>query len=560
MHSEGTRKQQPVDESPVMYDEVKEMMRGLLRYHNLLRDAARVGLDASHFTGPGEIKFQYLFSAMAGLYTKHGELTQTMLVTELRAWHAAELIPIGQEDFDWLVLPGGFIDAACAAEPDEDDRKERAGKDYIEAILRRFMNARMLKHAVQTIINRGEGVVVAGLDTYLQEWTQQARSVQYLGRVIDNAAVMPDFGSRIVLPPPAVPTSLPWIDQYITGFRAGDMIGVLGPFSGGKTTLLACAAVRLAEQFSLFQPNKLSVFIGYEDGAAKMNHMFWSAAAHVDRNLFSTVTKLATDEFWAQFSTRETLKDYDRTLPENKNGQIILGEFERWNAAIPWINKHFVFLDFSENASTGGHGSGGVPEIAAVLEQLCESRNMNIGFVAIDYSGLLINRDLAKDTRMKNVEQIWRPLQQLPDNLRKIVAVPFDCTVMLAHQLAGGDIKKIPAHRYVSHLDASGSKSFAENLHACISVNTRDIDTRVSTINWSKIRVGVPAKPFGLIRMDDCVVDVRLVNDEYVACETSRKIMRRGEVSPMRPSDVASSRFGNRARSNVDQFSSDFLQ
>ena len=149
-------------------------------------------------------------------------------------------------------------------------------------------------------------------------------------------------------------------------------------------------------------------------------------------------------------------------------------------------------------------------------------------------------------------------MQQLPDDLRTMLAAPFNATVVLAHQLAGGDIKKIPPYKHVTHLDAQGSKAFAENVHACICLNTRDPYTNVSTINWSKIRYCVPEKYQGLIKMDSVIVDVRLVDDEYVICNTSKRIIRRGDVAPLSPDDAAAvARSSANRFTPVDSFSDD---
>lgn len=556
MASDGSRNRNQYEDA-LTYDEIKALIRGLIRYPNLLRDATRAGLESGLFnggSGAGELKFCFLFGAMQGLFNSHGAFNGDMLITQLRAWRTAGQMPLSDDDFNYLVSanPPGFIYETYAMET-ADEQTALADKSFVNNILRRFMNERFVKTNVQRVMNSGTGTIT-DLEAQLAQFTRQAQAVQFLGRAADNSAVMPDYGTEIELPPPPTPSTLPWVDQYIDGFRPGDIIGVLGPYSGGKTTALSVAAVRMAQQFFINNENKLSVFIGYEDGGAKMKHMFWSAASHVNRNMF-----VAGTQFWEQFSTRDTLKDYDRELPENKNGEIMVGERERWDAAKIWMNRHFVFLDFSANSSLGGHGTGGVPEILAVLQQLAESRGMQIGFVAIDYAGLLLNRQLSKSDKTKNMEQVWRPMQMLPDELRTCVSMPLNCTIMLAHQLAGGDIKKIPVYRYVNHLDAQGSKAFAENLNACLCINTRDAETRVSTINWSKIRSGVPRIPTGLIRMDDVVVDMHLVNEQYKACEAARKIIKRGDVEPVSPDDVRN--FQPRRRvMPIDRFADDVLQ
>jgi hypothetical protein len=555
MASDGSRTRREQYDDALTYDEIKTMICGLIHYPTFLKSALRVGLDSSLFsggTGTGELKFCFLFGAMQGLYNTHGAFTSDMLITQLRSWRTAGAVSLSDDDFDFLVSPNGFINTTYGR-PTLTEAEETAYKSYVNGILKRFMNDRLVKHNVQQVINAGQGIVVSDLQAELSRFHKQAQAVQAIGQSADNSAVMPDYGAEIELPPPPSPSTIPWVDQYIEGFRPGDIIGVLGPYSGGKTTALSVAAVRMAQQFFITGENKLSVFIGYEDGGAKMKHMFWSAASHVNRNMF-----VAGTQFWEQFSTRDTLKDYDRELPENKNGEIMVGERERWEASKIWMNQNFVYLDFSANASAGGHGSGGVQEILTVLQQLAETRGMTIGFVAIDYAGLLLNRELSADTRTRNMEQVWRPMQMLPDNLRTTVSVPLNCTIMLAHQLAGGDIKKIPAYRYVDHLDAQGSKAFAENLHACLCINKRDAETRVSTIHWSKIRSGVPRSPTGLVRMDDMVVDMHLVNDQYKACEAARKIIKRGDVEPIGPDDVRNLPPRRRVMP-IDRFADDIL-
>lgn len=544
----------PIDELPLTQEEVCAMIRGMLRYGTLLRDAIRLGLEGAHFNQSGEACFYFLFTAMRNLFELHGALTEEMVTTELKAWHAAGHMRVSIDDLAFLFgdyTAPGFVATVFNA-PRLPDKEENAEKAYVGSLLRRFMNARLIKQQLHNTFATLETGAPKGLHEILSRFTTKSQAINFLGRDIANAAYAPEFGSPIVLPPKAIPTGMPWIDQYIEGFRAGDIIGLLGPYSGGKTTLMATAAVRMAQNFHSRGERKLSVYVCYEDGAEKMNPLFWSAGAHVMRSQFTA------DNFWENFSTRDSLKEYDYKLPENKNGKIVLGERERWDSFRVWFNDHFVFLDFSANSSSGGRGSGGVAEIVAALTRLSELRKMEIGFVAIDYAGLLLNRELGKDSKTRNMEQVWRPMQQLPDTIRTEVAVPFACTVMLAHQLAGGDIKKIPPFRYVDHLDAQGSKAFAENLHACLCLNKRDETVNVSTINWSKIRAFVPVTPRGLIKLDPDVVDVLLVNKEYEACETARRIIKKGEAGFVAPDDTLVSKKPAKP-GKIDTFGRDML-
>jgi hypothetical protein len=526
------------EDAALTRDEILSLFKGFLRYSFLLKEALQLDFNSSHFKHTEQV-FLVLFSAARDLYNEFRSVTKEMLLTKIGSWIETEAVTLSPQEIVFLFGADegqGFIDEAFDT-PMPDAAGQRAERQFLEGVLKRFMNVRYIKPQLQSILNRStEDTVPTQIKSLLERFGRAAQRVDHIGTPTLNSAAMPTFGAPIVLPPPAVTTGLPWIDQYIGGVRPGDVIGVLGPYAGGKTTILATFAVRMAELYANLGENKLAVFVGYEDGAERMNQLFWSAAARIDRNLFVS----AGERFWSELSDRNQLKDYDRNLPENRNGEIMFGERERWEAAMGWFNRHFVFLDFSYNESTGGRGAGGVAEIKAALERLAEERGMEIGFVCVDYAGILVERELSTSGNaraMTDQSAITRPIKKVPDELRTTIAVPLRCTVVLAHQLAPGECKKIKPFQYISHLDASGSKSFAENVHSCMCMNMRDISTLVSTIYWSKIRLGLPpcGTPHGLIRMDDHLVDVHLVNDEYIADAASRAILRRNDVRVASP-------------------------
>lgn len=558
--SDAQRRIEDTDDAPLIRDEINALFRGLLRYSGLLREAARANLAEARFNHDELIYFT-VFSAASQLFAEFGAVSRDMLVTRIASALETGAVVITPNDADFLFGPQGeegFIDEAFTT-PLPDGAAQTAEKAFLAGVLKRFLNVRLIKPNLQSAFNRSsDNTVPVGMQEILNRWGREAQRVANIGMPTANSAAMPAFGTDILLPPPALITGIPWIDSYTGGIRPGDVIGVLGPYSGGKTTVLAAAAVRIAELYANQGSNKLSVFIGYEDGAERMNALLWSAAARINRNLFTS----AGTSFWEQLSTRETLKDYDRHLPENRNGEIMFGERERWDNAQTWFNRHFVFMDFSHNQETGGHGAGGVPEIKSALERLLEERGMELGFVAIDYAGILVERQLAATGGVSarvDLSAIQRPIKQVPDDLRSQVSKVYNCTTMLAHQLAPGEVKKSAAYKYISHLDASGSKGFAENLHNCMCINTRDTATLVSTIFWSKIRVGLPpcGSPHGLIRMDDNVVDVHLVNDLYVADVASQAILPRGAVRVASPPPAAAGRENNRSGWSTDSFAND---
>lgn len=519
-----------IDEAPLTHDELSALVCGFVSYPTVYRSAKRIGLVPALFNGNGEALFSVFMSVYAGLQEEHAHVTKNMFLTHINGLMRSNAYPVSSDVKAMLFGEAGdtgFVDVVFAGPPEaaEDARAER---HYVESILRRFLNARLVNARLKRALS--DTTSPTNIDGILNQYRKQAQAIRFVGNEAVNAATMPMPGQDIILPPPASPTTISWIDNYIGGFRPGDVIGLLGPYAGGKTTMLGTVTTRLARQYSVQQSNKLSVYICYEDGAEKMNWLFYSAAAHIHRDRFKNIA--TPEEFWSSLSTPGNLFPYESDIPSNRNGEVLLSETERWALAAQWLNRHFVFLDFSASAATNYRGNGGVEEIVATLENLCEQTQMEIGIVGIDYASLMLNRELAQDTRTRNVEQIWRRLQSLPDELKTHVSVPFGATVFLAHQLAQGDIKNIPPHRYVSHGDAQGSKAFGENVHACLCLNRPDPETHVSTINWSKIRYERPASPFGLVKIDNHVVDVVSADDDYYVNDISRKIMRRGEASP----------------------------
>ena len=534
---ENGRRPPPV-EMPLTLEELTAMVCGFVSYPTLYKSALQVGFDAGLFNGGDEHALMLFMSLYRGLHEQHGAVTKNMFTVHITGLANKGSIPLAPHVREQLLGDDGLIKMAFAGPPDNVD-EARAERHYIQSIVRRFLNARLISADLKNVLNATNNddspvEIVNMLETY----KRKAQAVQFVGQEAVNAAIMPTIGEKIILPPVARPTTISWIDNYIGGFRAGDVLGLLGPYAGGKTTMLSTIGVRMARQYAAQNENKVAVYICYEDGAEKMNWSFYSAAAHIHRDRFKN--KVDSAEFWAGLSTRETILPYERNLAANRNGEIILSETDRWTAAVPWLNRHFVFLDFSANAATNYRGNGGVLEIVSALENLCDQLQMEIGVVLLDYMSLMINRELAQNPRTRHVEQVWRYIQSLPDELKTHVAVPFGTTVFIAHQLAQGDIKNIPPHRYVSHADAQGSKAFGENVHACLCLNKPDPETHVSTINWSKIRFDRPAcGPYGLVKIDADVVDVWQADDEYYINDVSRKIMRRGEMSAVATPEMA---------------------
>jgi hypothetical protein len=559
MNNRSERDEQRCD-IPITYPDMSAMLRGLLRYDRLFGEAIRAGLKPHHFgTNPDETAHQVLYASMCVLREQYGAITKPMLIHHIASLIVGNHVELTPGENEWLLGRDdssiqGFIEEAFDTPPLSSEQ-EAAEKRHVESILRRFLNSRLIKQSLQSVLNRVDANSapedIAGL---LENFCRQSQRVKHVGEALDNAAALPVFGSPIDLPPPPEPTNVPWIDQYIGGTRPRDLIGLLAPFGGGKTTMGISAAVRIAENYYLTEQNKIAVYVCFEDGAEKMRHLCWSAAAQIERRLFDIKdVGIDPEKFWRAFSTADTLKDYEFALPINQNGKVMLGERERWESISDWYNKHFVFLDFAHSTGTSARGNGGPVELAEVLKRVVEERKCDIGFVVIDYAGRMIDRMIG----IQQQDQLWRYIKLLPDELRRHIADEFDATLLIAHQLAAGDIKSYPPSRYSHHHDSQGGKSFAENLHACCCLGMRDIDTKACTLHWSKIRAFMPESPLGIVKIHDHYVDVNLVNDKYRVCKQSKKILLNSDIHPFTGGRETSSR-RNSSASVLDPFTANF--
>lgn len=525
-------------DNPLTTDEVTALVRALLQYDKLLASAIRAGLEAWHFNGQDEHPFFVLYSAARALYTEHGSLTAEMLTLNIRTWVQYQHVFLNpQQDFFLFgdSTRPGFIQQSFAPS-DLDEAQQRAERAFYERILQRFLNVRSIKAGLQTIIN-GASSDTAPADplAILEQFAIKAQKIKHIGSVITNTARMPEFGADIELPPPPIPTGCAWLDSFIGGIGNREVIGLLGPTGGGKTTMLISTAVRMAQSYWAESQNRLSVSVSYEGGADQVRPLCWAAAGNINRTMF------VEGKFdWSTFSTCDNLKPYDLELPENRNGTIVLGERERWQNCMQWYNEHFFFLDFNQqrNAQTG---KGGLSEIVYALRSVQEEFGRQIGFITIDWAGLMLARHM-QTTRDANSSEYSRQLAQLADDIRHEICDEFDCSVLVAHQLAPGQYSKIPPGKLMDHTQASHGKGFATNLHACACINSKDPETHVSTINWSKIRGLIPPSTHGLVQIPRDLVDMRLVSDQYYIDTVTNRILRRGDIRSYSNDDSTRSR------------------
>lgn len=444
-----------------------------------------VFLEAKTLLTPGlfdrvrEPHWAILWATMLDLDSQFGEWTYESLTHAISVRQRQD--PSAMPDPYWDALmraddQGIVFSTFCA-------RAEDLMPDYARELLRKYLHERTVVQPLSRHL-RSQG------DAYAQNFVQLVAEAS--ARIMRIEAVrqapigdaMPTFGS--ILPPPVLkrPTGITYIDRHIVGQRRGDCNGILGIRGAGKTTLGMHMALQHAKKCYdaalRGEPAELSVFTSYEEPESKLQRRAWSNAAEISWDTLDQMTD------WEQLSTGLSLKPYEQWRRNNADsGGIVLGERERYESAIQWVNRHFVFLDMSGSERFPNAGRGGVPEIVSALNRLQEERQMKISQVVFDYAGLIVRRSMAD--RGISPDAIRHELGPFGDRIRQEVSIRYDCTSWVLHQMSSDQGKRGPT-TLLTDLDAAEAHNFGENMAAVACLGSADPATKCQLLNWSKAR------------------------------------------------------------------------
>lgn len=351
--------------------------------------------------------------------------------------------------------------------------------DYARELLRKYLHERTVVQPLSRHLRTNGDAYVQNFAQLLAEATARVARIDSV-RQAPIGSSMPMFGEA--LPPPVIkrPTGITYIDRHIVGQRRGDCNGILGIRGAGKTTLGLHMAIKHARQCFANaldgQEPQLSVFGSWEEPETKLQRRVWSNAAEISWSTLDTMTS------WDELSTGQSLKAYERW---RANDRDVMGERERYEAAIQWVNRHFVFLDMSGTDRFPNAGRGGVPEIVSALNRVQEERGMKISQVVMDYAGLIVRRSMSE--RGVSPDAIRHELGPFGDRIRQEVAIRFDCTAWVMHQMSSDQGKRGPT-TLLTDLDAAEAHNFGENMAAVACLGSADPATKCQLLNWSKVR------------------------------------------------------------------------
>jgi hypothetical protein len=511
------------------------MMAFILRLPELFAQAA-THFKAQLFSESDEPHLRLLWRVIAGILKQHGttrffvnkDQTWNMLSAECSAYIAAHPTELPEVYREQLLgdAPQGFL--AWTFNLQEKELVKLWGQELII----RFLEERWVQDPMRRAIDGAGNQTLANLNSILREVREREALVTSLTGS-ESEEVIPDgwIPQAITL----VPTNVPFIDKILNGGDAAkETYGVLGAFKAGKTTL-AIQIVSGTARYELGQRGRnpdhelrFGYMFTYEAGADESRSRIISHMARISR---------ATLMNWGKepLSTAGNYKPYELAAFKaeieecQRAGVPFGGEKERYEAAKQHMQQLRIF-DMSGPIANPKQGSGGLDEIAMKLDQEAQ-HGRKPRRVVIDYAGLCVNR-FCSEHGVNNPSERFQALNTFGyDTLRKI-AVPYDCSVWIMHQLSGQANKATWAKKQ-SHADAAGGASFAENLVTCFQLGIPHPTHKGSYFSCGVSRRTDVGEPI-LVRLDGLLGTIRDASSELLD--------RDGEL-------VLKSEFGNIHRS-----------
>ena len=341
------------------------------------------------------------------------------------------------------------------------------------------------------------------------------------------------------------PVGLQIFDKFLgQGQVPREVYGFLGPYGSCKTTIsvmLAAEAARsnyrdyrqaVAEAgCDGEQPKpKMSFLVTYEDGKKELLQRLLGYVAQVPRDTMEGTA-------FMDMSTADSLHDYEKEMYKSEiaNGEPVMGEQERLDHAMAWMNDHLCILDMTLE----GFGSGGIREVSMIIEEMLNETNSDCGSVVIDYAGALVKRMMMSGTvsgSLDDASMLRHHLGGVPLAAKQQISEKFDCVTWVMHQLSGEANSRGPTAK-MDHTDAAEAKNFAENLNFCWVVGKPTSDNLV-VMSCTKHRRRPPRDSM-IIRVDGGMNIVRDVDNHYVLVKNRNQIVSRDEfdrvAGPVQP-------------------------
>lgn len=382
----------------------------------------------------------------------------------------------------------------------EHQKKFKLDREAAEYFATYWLNERVIVKFIADKVDED----VFDLSTTLSEAIQKQRSIDFKKPKLDNVINLFDAAlerNNIV------PTGVSFIDSLVGGGLGRKEVSILlGATGSGKTTLSIQTACASAYDEYKKNGKGVVVFISYElDGKAIAKRII-SNAAKIPRS------KLERIKNRSELSSANDPQVYEREVLSTEE-DYLAGEKERLNQALKWTSDYLLALDFSGRGDDPKVGCGGVPEVVKHLEAI-QNLGKDIRLVILDWAGVMVRRHVAtKNARDSNAE-ITRELHMLCDDVYRLIAEPFDCHVLVVHQLSGVANLKKPSSTF-SHADAEGCKSFGVSAWNSFVLGVKDRNTNIVKFECTKTR-NASSTGYRLLFLDGDFCRFKDVTNDFV--------------------------------------------
>jgi hypothetical protein len=341
---------------------------------------------------------------------------------------------------------------------------------------------------------------------YLPSMVEQIHNTYVKNRLTNVDSINPFDLTRPELEtvtPPGMPTTFLPLDLMLNGGpRRGDVIGVLGPTSGGKTMIGIMSGLATASSW-----NEHVMYCSYEEAVEpKMRERMWVASTNLERKRFEG----------------------------KKLSELDSEAFEKLRAVGANVQK-FRMLDMS---GKDGNGMGGMNEVeASIQKEIMYGRRPCAAI--IDWVGDMATKQMTKDG--KTDPHLKTGYINMICSQAKTLAGKYNMWVMLLQQLnatAGSGATESLINAY----QAADCKMFPTLTTACLTISPKDADSSLCRISNPKARCGGDGSVW--VKIDNVHHRMQVMDNEYTKVTTGRRgegmLVPKSELNDSRLTDIGS--------------------
>lgn len=442
-------------------------------------------LRDEHFA-PQHAIYAVVWASAKRLYEEYGQLpAEDVLATEVEtALNAdptfADTPDQTWEDLDQFIRRAYWINSELLSDQVAQSYLKRYREDHLMRTLRER--------------NNQSGYTPTDIYSLLESYVSAADEI----RTFDSVAADMPFPEGWDISESRVNTrmtNLGFLDAMLDGGCAPkEVVGVIGPTGSCKTTLMLHASTEIARsvrsEWRTGKAQKLGFVYTffYEGSLNEMRMRALCCAAMVPR-------KTLQKGDMAALSRSDCLKPYEASMYDNGDDRLVkpqgeshpgvirLGEYERFQLAVRQLNDNWRCIDMTgSDPKAPGRGAGSISEIATIIE--ADQRNIAaagrvepyVAGVFIDYAGAAIERyiDFSGERYDGSLRHL---LQRFPYHAKQKLAVRYDTTVWILHQLAG-KANAVTHCRPPKGTEASECRSFRENCDFMLVLGNPDRTNR----------------------------------------------------------------------------------